>query len=304
MDFKTLFQDLESTFACIFISLVIIEWAILVFTKKIESNKSGFVNLLCYIVELIPYFFIDFLFLGFMIWSYQYRLFNLGNSWYVWVLCYILYDFLFYVIHYLGHRVRFFWCIHGVHHTAEEMKLTVAVRGSFFGFLLTPHNIIWLPLLGFDPFMVLIVDSVAKIYGLYEHANENIISAKNGWIEKIFITPSTHRVHHSKNHVYLDRNYGETLSIWDHIFKTFQTEIDEEKPVYGMMDEKIDGTNLWQVQTILWKELWTDIVNAPTFLDKIKYIYKPPGWNHIDGGKLAEVFREEALLKINTKNQQ
>lgn len=133
-----------------------------------------------------------------MVWFYHYRLFDLGNAWYIWIFCYLLYDLLFYIIHYLGHRVRFFWCIHGVHHTAEEMKLTVAVRGSFFGFLLTPHNTLWLPLLGFDPFMVLIVDGIAKIYGLFEHVNEHFISAKGGWIEKLFITPSAHRVHHSK----------------------------------------------------------------------------------------------------------
>ncbi|MFL0088449.1 sterol desaturase family protein [Tenacibaculum maritimum] len=236
-----------------------------------------------------------------MLWLYNYRLFDLGTSWYVWVLCYVLYDLLFYIIHYLGHRVRFFWCIHGVHHTAEEMKMTVAVRGSFLGFLLTPHNTIWLPLLGFDPFMVLIVDGIAKIYGLFEHINEHFISSKNSWIENIFVTPSVHRVHHSKNHVYLDRNYGETFSIWDHLFGTFQTEIKEEKPLYGMMDDKIDGKNLWQIQTVLWKELWYDIKTAPTFKDKINYLIKPPGWNHIDGGKLAEEFRNEAKQKITSK---
>ncbi|CAA0186629.1 conserved membrane hypothetical protein. Sterol desaturase family protein [Tenacibaculum maritimum] len=301
MGIQLLFEQLESKLAFIFLFSVVLEWVILVINNKINSNKSGFVNLLSYFVELLPYFILDVFFFGIMLWLYNYRLFDLGTSWYVWVLCYVLYDLLFYIIHYLGHRVRFFWCIHGVHHTAEEMKMTVAVRGSFFGFLLTPHNTIWLPLLGFDPFMVLVVDGIAKIYGLFEHINEHFISSKNSWIENIFVTPSVHRVHHSKNHVYLDRNYGETFSIWDHLFGTFQTEIKEEKPLYGMMDDKIDGKNLWQIQTVLWKELWYDIKTAPTFKDKINYLIKPPGWNHIDGGKLAEEFRNEAKQKITSK---
>ncbi|CAA0226089.1 sterol desaturase family protein [Tenacibaculum maritimum] len=301
MGIQLLFEQLESKLAFIFLFSVVLEWVILVINNKINSNKSGFVNLLSYFVELLPYFILDVFFFGIMLWLYNYRLFDLGTSWYVWVLCYVLYDLLFYIIHYLGHRVRFFWCIHGVHHTAEEMKMTVAVRGSFLGFLLTPHNTIWLPLLGFDPFMVLIVDGIAKIYGLFEHINEHLISSKNSWIENIFVTPSVHRVHHSKNHVYLDRNYGETFSIWDHLFGTFQTEIKEEKPLYGMMDDKIDGKNLWQIQTVLWKELWYDIKTAPTFKDKINYLIKPPGWNHIDGGKLAEEFRNEAKQKITSK---
>ncbi|WP_407323738.1 sterol desaturase family protein [Tenacibaculum maritimum] len=301
MGIQLLFEQLESKLAFIFLFSVVLEWVILVINNKINSNKSGFVNLLSYFVELLPYFILDVFFFGIMLWLYNYRLFDLGTSWYVWVLCYVLYDLLFYIIHYLGHRVRFFWCIHGVHHTAEEMKMTVAVRGSFLGFLLTPHNTIWLPLLGFDPFMVLIVDGIAKIYGLFEHINEHFISSKNSWIENIFVTPSVHRVHHSKNHVYLDRNHGETFSIWDHLFGTFQTEIKEEKPLYGMMDDKIDGKNLWQIQTVLWKELWYDIKTAPTFKDKINYLIKPPGWNHIDGGKLAEEFRNEAKQKITSK---
>ncbi|MFL0100675.1 sterol desaturase family protein [Tenacibaculum maritimum] len=301
MGIQLLFEQLESKLAFIFLFSVVLEWVILVINNKINSNKSGFVNLLSYFVELLPYFILDVFFFGIMLWLYNYRLFDLGTSWYIWVLCYVLYDLLFYIIHYLGHRVRFFWCIHGVHHTAEEMKMTVAVRGSFLGFLLTPHNTIWLPLLGFDPFMVLIIDGIAKIYGLFEHINEHFISSKNSWIENIFVTPSVHRVHHSKNHVYLDRNYGETFSIWDHLFGTFQTEIKEEKPLYGMMDDKIDGKNLWQIQTVLWKELWYDIKTAPTFKDKINYLIKPPGWNHIDGGKLAEEFRNEAKQKITSK---
>ncbi|MFL0062548.1 sterol desaturase family protein [Tenacibaculum maritimum] len=301
MRIQLLFEQLESKLAFIFLFSVVLEWVILVINNKINSNKSGLVNLLSYFVELLPYFILDVFFFGIMLWLYNYRLFDLGTSWYVWVLCYVLYDLLFYIIHYLGHRVRFFWCIHGVHHTAEEMKMTVAVRGSFFGFLLTPHNTIWLPLLGFDPFMVLVVDGIAKIYGLFEHINEHFISSKNSWIENVFVTPSVHRVHHSKNHVYLDRNYGETFSIWDHLFGTFQTEIKKEKLLYGMMDDKIDGKNLWQIQTVLWKELWYDIKTAPTFKDKINYLIKPPGWNHIDGGKLAEEFRNEAKQKITSK---
>lgn len=302
MYFKSLFEKLESTFFIIFIVLVIIEWSMLIITKKIQSNKNGFVNILSYLVESIPYLFLNVMFFGVMLWLYQYRIFTLDNDWYIWIICYLLYDFLFYAIHYLGHRVRFFWCIHGVHHTAEEMTLTVAIRGSFFGFLLSPHNIIWFPILGFDPFMVLIVDSIAKLYGLYEHVNENLLPSKNKWIEKILITPSIHRVHHGKNHVYLDRNYGETFSIWDQIFGTFQTELQEEKPDYGIMDDKVDGKNLWQIQTVLWKELWRDIKTAPKLSDKVKYIIMPPGWNHIDGGKDAKEFRDAAWNERKLKD--
>jgi sterol desaturase/sphingolipid hydroxylase (fatty acid hydroxylase superfamily) len=41
-------------------------------------------------------------------------------------------------------------------------------------------------------------------------------------IEIVFNRPSHHRVHHGANEVYLDRNYGGILIIWDRIFGTYQ----------------------------------------------------------------------------------
>jgi hypothetical protein len=102
-----------------------------------------------------------------------------------------------------------------------------------------------------------------------------------------------HRVHHAKNHIYLDRNYGETFSIWDRIFGTFQTEINQVKPVYGILNDKINGKNLLQVQLQLWRDLWTDVKQAPGLKNKLKYIIMPPGWNHINGGKMAAEYRAE-----------
>ena len=160
-----LFGKLQSTFGIIILILVLLEWILLTVTKKMESHKEGFVNVISYLIEGIPYIlFGKILIVGTMLYLYEYRLFTLGYDWYVWILGYVLYDFMFYFLHYVGHKVRFFWCIHGVHHTAEEMKMTVAVRGSFLIFLHMPHTVIWLPFLGFDPFMILIIEQIANLY--------------------------------------------------------------------------------------------------------------------------------------------
>ncbi len=284
----------QSISGIIVLTLVAIEWIVLFLTKKIESHKEGVVNILSYMLESIPYIlFGKIIILGTMMWVYEHRIFTLGYEWYVWILAYVIYDFVFYALHYMGHKVRFFWCIHGVHHTAEEMKLTVAVRGSFLIFLHMPHTILWLPILGFDPFMIFIIELIANLYGLYEHASEKLIG-RQIWLERIFITPSLHRVHHAKNHKYLDTNYGETFSIWDRIFGTIQVELEDEKPVYGLMGNHINGENLWQIQVVLWKELWMDIKSAKKISDKIKYLIMYPGWNHIDGGKKASDYRSQA----------
>jgi sterol desaturase/sphingolipid hydroxylase (fatty acid hydroxylase superfamily) len=298
-----LLGKMQGVFGYIMLTLVVVEWVILVITRKMESNREGWVNVLSYVLDSIPYFFLGKLVIfGTMMWMYEYRICTLGYAWYIWILAYLVYDLMFWLVHFLGHQVRFFWCIHGVHHTAEEMKMTVAVRGSFLGFLYIPFTVIWLPVLGFDPFMIFIVEAIARLYGLYEHINDNFdqIAGKQTWLEILFITPSVHRVHHAKNGIYLDRNYGETFSFWDRIFGTFQSELPDVPPVYGIIHEKINGKNLLQVQLLLWKDLWRDISGATRLSDKLKYIIKPPGWNHINGGKMAHAYRVEAWLTYET----
>ena len=56
-----------------------------------------------------------------------------------------------------------------------------------------------------------------------------------GFLEKIIVTPSHHRVHHAINPEYLDKNYSQILIIWDKLFNTFQEELPDVKPVYGTL---------------------------------------------------------------------
>ncbi|NLR93796.1 sterol desaturase family protein [Flammeovirga agarivorans] len=299
-DFST---NLKGKSAIFVYSIIFIEWFFLWRIQVIKKHKETLVNIFSYVIESLPYLLLGpIVILGIMNFTYEHRIFTLGTEWYVWLAAFLLLDFGRWFIHFLGHKIRILWCIHGVHHTPKEMSFSVTVRGSFLGILLSPHSFIWLPILGFNPFLVLIVDTICRVYVVLEHGNEKVIG-KQRWMELFFISPSAHRVHHSKNPIYLDRNFGETFSIWDRIFNTFQTELDHEKPELGIMNDKLDPSNLKSVQLTLWKDLWKDVKGAPTFIDKIKYILYPPGWNHIDGGKLAGEFRKEALDELKTEEQ-
>lgn len=70
-----------------------------------------------------------------------------------------------------------------------------------------------------------------------------------------------------------------------------------KKPVYGLMGDSINSESLWQIQLLLWKELWADIKTARKLSDKFKYLIMYPGWNHIDGGKKASDYRSEAWIR-------
>jgi alkylglycerol monooxygenase len=79
--------------------------------------------------------------------------------------------------------------------------------------------------------VVVTVGSINLIYQFWVHTQH---IGKLGWYEWIFVTPSNHRVHHAQNERYVDRNYGGLFIIWDRLFGTFQEELEDDPPVYGI----------------------------------------------------------------------
>lgn len=224
-------------------------------------------------------------------WFYQHRLFTLGFQWYVWIACFLLYDFMFYWLHRWSHEVRLLWCIHSVHHTSDEMRLTSGIRGSMFDFVLSPVFFIWMPLLGFHPMLFLITETVSKLWGLFEHVNIRFIN-RLPILDKLFITPSVHRVHHGKEIKYLDKNYSEIFLFWDYIFGTYTPE--EELPTYGVLSGT-DPRKFSDSQFAAFRSLWNDLKRADTFGDRLKYLFFPPGWSHDGEDKRTKTLRKYSI---------
>lgn len=181
-------------------------------------------------------------------------------------------DFIYYVEHYFSHKIRILWAAHSVHHSSPIMNISVAFRFSFLdplvGFLF--H----LPLifLGFHPAFVFGAEILVQAYQAWIHTEK---IWKLGPLEYIFNTPSAHRVHHGSNRKYLDKNYGGILIIYDRFFGTYQEE--EEKVVYGLT-KPINSVNPIKVQMHEIVEICKDFYNMPGFINKIKLLYKGPGW--------------------------
>lgn len=219
---------------------------------------------------------------------YQFRLFDLGNAWWMWLLLLLADDFTFYWYHRIAHEVRFFWAAHVQHHSSEKMNLSVALRQSwgepFFKFAFW----LWLPLVGFSPINILIMQAINLVYQFFPHTK----LVKNlGPIEWIFNTPSHHRVHHATQVEYLDKNHAGILIIWDRMFGTFQKE--KEDPIYGIT-QNIDTFNPLKIATHEYVNLWRDVKRAPKFSDKLKYIFYPPGWSH-DGPNQTSKYLQSKL---------
>lgn len=236
---------------------------------KYESSIS---NLSVGIAERLLNLFISASFYSVFLWIYvHYAIFNIPNTWWVWILLILFTDLVWYWYHRLGHQINFLWAAHIVHHQSEEFNFTVAARITVFQSL--ARNVFWcvIPLIGFHPTMVITILIVHGAYSFFTHTQ---LIGKLGWLEHILITPSLHGVHHASDEKYLDKNFGDVFTFWDKLFGTFQKE--EEAPKYGLTHPVNSYSFLWQ-HFHYYLEIIEACKRAGTFRAKLRVVFGNPG---------------------------
>lgn len=220
---------------------------------------------------------------------YQYRVLEIGWAWWAWAACFLLDDLAYYWFHRTAHRVRWFWASHVNHHSSQHYNLSTALRQTWTGTIALGF-IFRLPLLviGFPPEMILFCAGLNLIYQFWFHTEA--IDKCPRWFEAIFNTPSHHRVHHATNPLYLDRNYAGVFIIWDRLFGTFQPELPELKPHYGIV-RQLGSFNLLWVAFHEWIGLAHDVWRAP-WRAKAGYLWRPPGWTHDRSRETSDMIRD------------
>ncbi|NVK53001.1 MAG: sterol desaturase family protein [Flavobacteriaceae bacterium] len=218
-----------------------------------------------------------------------FHLLKIPFAWWAWIAVLFAEDFIYYWFHRISHENRFFWASHVVHHSSKKYNLSTALRqtwtGSFTSF------IFWIPLviIGFHPVMILVQMSISLIYQYWIHTE--LITKLPRWFEAVFNTPSHHRVHHATNPQYLDRNHAGIFIIWDKLFRTFEPEV--EQPVYGLV-KNIETYNPIKIAFLEWFYMCKDAFTSKTsFVNKLNYFMKPPGWKHDGTGILSSDMRKK-----------
>ena len=87
---------------------------------------------------------------------------------------------------------------------------------------------------------------------------------KLGWYEKIFVSPSNHRVHHAQNKDYVDANYGGVFILWDRFFGTYKAEKEELKPIYGT-SKPLKSWNPFKANLDIFSEMLFDSTKPKSF---------------------------------------
>lgn len=225
---------------------------------------------------------------------YQFRLFEMGWAWWVWILLFFAEDFSYYWFHRISHGMRFFWASHVVHHSSKKYNLGTALRQTWTGEL-TGASVfwIWLPLIGFHPVMILTMRAISLIYQFWIHTEA--IGKLPRPVEWFFNTPSHHRVHHSSEVRYLDKNHAGVLIIWDRMFGTFKEE--DARPIYGLTTN-LDTFNPFRIAFHEWGDIWQDLKQAPDWKSRWMYLFGPPGWSHDGSRKTTAQLRAEKTKQV------
>ena len=229
-------------------------------------------------------------------------IYHIDNTILTYVIAFFVIDFYGYWTHRLAHQVNFFWNKHAIHHSSEEFNLACALRqtvSSFinlFTFLLIPAALIGVPA------QVIAITLPIQLFLQFWYHTKHI--KKLGFLEHILVTPSHHRVHHAINPQYLDKNHSQIFIFWDKWFGTFQEELDEVPPVFGIT--RPAGT--WNPIKINYQHLGlliTDAWRAEEWKDKLTIWFKPTGWrpeNFEEKYPVAKITDVYNFKKYGTEN--
>jgi sterol desaturase/sphingolipid hydroxylase (fatty acid hydroxylase superfamily) len=220
------------------------------------------------------------IFFGIYVLAYEALRFTtlpLDSAW-TWIGAVALYDFCYYWQHRASHRVGVLWASHVVHHQSEEFNLGTALRQTGTSFVFGWVFYLPMALLGFPPLVFGVAALIDLLYQYWIHTEQ---IGRLGWFDRVFASPSNHRVHHGVNERYLDRNYGGILIVWDRLFGTFVEEDARERVVYGTRTPLRSFDPLWanlEVYVALTGDAW----RTRRWADKLRVWLAPPGWRPAD----------------------
>ena len=223
----------------------------------------------------------------------QVAIIHIQSTVWLYLIAFLALDLTGYLVHRIDHEYNFFWNSHIIHHSSEEYNLACALRQSVSS-IVRLFTIFLLPaaLLGV-PAEVIAVVAPLHLFAQFWYHTRHI--NKMGLLEKVIVTPSHHRVHHAFNKEYIDKNYGQIFIFWDKWFGTFQEELPDIEPVYGITRPaqtwnpiKINFMHLW----LLMKDAWY----TRDIKDKFRIWLMPTGWRPAD---VAEKYPVNTIADVH-----
>lgn len=147
------------------------------------------------------------------------------------VIGFLALDLSRYALHYMHHRVPFFWQFHAVHHSTPRLDATAGLRMHVVDFVqlaLLPVVLFGLvfDLAGLPGWFFPVVLIPGVVFDAFEHSDVRIDPKDPFWQawDRVLNNPHFHAWHHTDDGHLRDGNYGNVLTIWDRLFGTCVSE--------------------------------------------------------------------------------
>ncbi|AYJ85683.1 sterol desaturase family protein [Sphingomonas paeninsulae] len=149
------------------------------------------------------------------------------------VAIYLAYEFAYFSNHYLSHHVPLFWQFHRTHHTAETLSPITNFRVhpvdtvlylNTVGLFLGATSAIVRHVFGIAATQFEIVGTnvllLSILYLLTHLQHSHMWIAFTGRLGRVILSPAHHQIHHSSDPKHYNRNFGNTLALFDWIVGT------------------------------------------------------------------------------------
>ena len=177
----------------------------------------------------------------------------------------LLSDFSIYWAHRAYHTIKLIWPLHAVHHSASVLTPITAYRvhplsgllttsfntvviGTLLGVLVgafRPDATVW-EIAGVNAFVLIINLTLSNFH------HSHIWVSFGPVLERLIISPAQHQVHHSTNPTHFNKNFGQTLAIWDWMFGTLYITRPDESVTFGLNDKADAPLMTHRLWPILW----------------------------------------------------
>ena len=135
----------------------------------------------------------------------------------------LLDSFAAYWMHRLMHVTPVLWRVHRVHHADSALDVSTSLRNHPLELLLTvPTSALVVILVGAPPSVIVVSQTLFIAAALWQHADLRLPPLLDRALSLGIVTPRLHRVHHSPERKLHDSNFGDSITLWDRIFGTFE----------------------------------------------------------------------------------
>ena len=144
-------------------------------------------------------------------------------------------DLTFYYWHRFNRLRPWLWRFHNMHHVDPDLDVTTSFRFHFGEVLYsTPFRVLQVGLLGISPVTYLVYEFLFNCATMFHHSNVRLPLTLERLLNKIFVTPRMHGIHHSALGPETNSNYSVVFSCWDRLNRSLRLNVPQAEVVIGV----------------------------------------------------------------------